>query len=86
MNLHSEEVALCTCVAAGEGFSLQNLSLREVLVRIWECHRLHRPRHHTCHPRTIRGEGFFRRGFQVIRRVQLRGLRNKELPELYGRR
>ena len=83
MNLHSEEVALCTCVAAGEGFSLQNLSLREVRVRIWVCHSLHRFRHHTRHPRTIRGEGIFRRGIQGIRRVPHRGLRNKELPELY---
>lgn len=26
---HSEEVALCTCVSAGEGVNLQNLALRE---------------------------------------------------------
>ena len=41
---HSEEVALCTCVSAGEGISLQNLALREARHR--SCASgFHRPRH-----------------------------------------
>ena len=75
MNLHSEEVALCTCVAAGEGISLQNLALREARHIRCRGYRHPRHRHQTRLLRTILGGGIPHQECRESRRFLRRCLR-----------